>query len=64
VKEAVADAKSKSHKKNSPNRVLTLPDFEHAKTAVLNSLTKCHFDRAALKPAPFVYKTVRKLGIG
>src|ERR1700704_1945451 len=30
--------KSKSRKK-SPKRVLALPDLEHAKTAVLNSLT-------------------------
>jgi hypothetical protein len=32
-------AKSKSRKKKPPKRVLALPDFEHAKTAVLNSLT-------------------------
>src|SRR3954469_759647 len=31
--------KSKSRKKNAPKRVLALPDLEHAKTAVLNSLT-------------------------
>jgi integrase len=31
--------KSKSCKKRSPKRVLALPDLEHAKTAVLNSLT-------------------------
>ena len=30
---------SKSHKKKAPKRVLALPDLEHAKTAVLNSLT-------------------------
>ena len=32
-------SKSKSRKKNAPKRVLALPDLEHAKTAVLNSLT-------------------------
>ena len=31
--------KSKSCKKKAPKRVLALPDLEHAKTAVLNSLT-------------------------
>lgn len=31
--------KSKSRKKRSPKRVLAIPDLEHAKTAVLNSLT-------------------------
>src|SRR5213593_3440134 len=31
--------KSKSRKKKAPKRVLALPDLEHAKTAVLNSLT-------------------------
>ena len=32
-------SKSKSRKKKTPKRVLALPDLEHAKTAVLNSLT-------------------------
>ena len=32
-------SKSKSRKKRPPKRVLALPDLEHAKTAVLNSLT-------------------------
>jgi integrase len=32
-------AKPKSRKKRAPKRVLALPDLEHAKTAVLNSLT-------------------------
>src|SRR5437867_470613 len=32
-------SKSKSRKKKAPKRVLALPDLEHAKTAVLNSLT-------------------------
>jgi integrase len=32
-------SKSKSRKKKDPKRVLALPDLEHAKTAVLNSLT-------------------------
>src|SRR6516165_5914321 len=31
--------KSKSRKKKPPKRVLALPDLEHAKAAVLNSLT-------------------------
>src|SRR5580765_8195370 len=31
--------KSKSRNKKAPKRVLALPDLEHAKTAVLNSLT-------------------------
>ncbi len=31
--------KSKSRKKKPPKRVLALPDLEHVKTAVLNSLT-------------------------
>jgi hypothetical protein len=43
--------KSKSHKKKrQPKRVLALPDLEHAKTAVLNSLTSASgqrtYDRA------------------
>ena len=32
-------SKSKSRKNKAPKRVLALPDLEHAKTAVLNSLT-------------------------
>src|SRR5437867_12299172 len=31
-------SKSKSRKRKAPKRVLALPDLEHAKTAVLNSL--------------------------
>jgi len=31
--------KSKSRRNKPPKRVLALPDLEHAKTAVLNSLT-------------------------
>lgn len=31
--------KTKSRKKKPPKRVLALPDLEHAKTAVLNTLT-------------------------
>jgi hypothetical protein len=31
-------SKPKSRKKRSPKRVLALPNLEHAKTAVLNSL--------------------------
>jgi hypothetical protein len=37
--------KSKSRKKNSPKRVLALPDLEQAKTAVLNSLTSASGQR-------------------
>jgi integrase len=37
--------KSKSRKKKSPKRVLALPDLEHAKTAVLNSLTSASGQR-------------------
>jgi site-specific recombinase XerD len=38
-------AKSKSRKKKSPKRILALPDLEHAKTAVLNSLTSSSAQR-------------------
>jgi hypothetical protein len=42
--------KSKSRKKKSPKRILALPDLEHTKTAVLNSLTSTSgqrtYDRA------------------
>jgi hypothetical protein len=39
-------AKSKSRKKRAPKRVLlALPDLEHAKTAVLNSLTSASGQR-------------------
>ena len=31
--------KSKARKKKTPKRVLALPDLEHAKSAVVNSLT-------------------------
>jgi integrase len=37
--------KSKSRKKRAPKRVLALPDLEHAKTAVLNSLTSASGQR-------------------
>src|SRR5262245_12754419 len=36
---------SKSRKKHPPKRVLALPDLEHAKTAVLNSLTSASGQR-------------------
>ena len=39
VKEAVADAEADSRRKKTPKRVLALPDLEHAKTAMLDSLT-------------------------
>jgi hypothetical protein len=38
-------SKSKSRKKKAPKRVLGLPDLEHAKTAVLNSLTSASGQR-------------------
>jgi integrase len=38
-------SKSKSRKKRPPRRVLALPDLEHAKTAVLNSLTSASGQR-------------------
>jgi hypothetical protein len=37
--------KSKPRKKRVPKRVLALPDLEHAKTAVLNSLTSASGQR-------------------
>ena len=37
--------KAKSRKKKPPKRVLALPDLEHAKTAVLNSLTSASGQR-------------------
>ena len=37
--------KSKTRRKKSPKRVLALPDLEHAKTAVLNSLTSASGQR-------------------
>ena len=42
--------KPKSRKKKTPKRVLTLPDLEHAKTAVLNSLASA----SAFTTAAFV----------
>jgi hypothetical protein len=36
---------SKSRKRKSPKRVLALPDLEHAKTAVLNSLSSASGQR-------------------
>src|SRR5882762_1875228 len=38
-------AQSKARKKKAPKRVLALPDLEHAKTAVLNSLTSASGQR-------------------
>ena len=38
-------SKSKSRTKKLPKRVLALPDLEHAKTAVLNSLTSASGQR-------------------
>jgi hypothetical protein len=37
--------KTKSRKKKPPKRVLALPDLQHAKTAVLNSLTSASGQR-------------------
>src|SRR5712692_11128360 len=37
--------KSKSRKKKPPKRVLALPDLEHTKTAVLNSLSSASGQR-------------------
>ena len=37
--------KSKTRGKKSPKRVLALPDLEHTKTAVLNSLTSASGQR-------------------
>ena len=37
--------KSNTRKKKAPKRVLALPDLEHAKTAVLNSLTSASGQR-------------------
>ena len=47
---------SKSRKKRQPKRVLTLPDLEQAKTAVLNSLTSASgrrtYDHALASSSP------------
>jgi len=44
-------AKPKSRKKRAPKRVLALPDLEHAKAAVLNSLTSARgFESAYTRP--------------
>jgi hypothetical protein len=45
LKEAVADATFKTGRKKSPERILALPDLEHAKTAGLNSLTSASGQR-------------------
>ena len=45
VKKASPMPKSKYRTKKAPPRVLTLPDLEHAKTAVLNSLTSASGQR-------------------
>src|ERR1700687_202695 len=39
VEEAVADVQVEVSQEEGPKRVLALPDLDHAKTAVLNSLT-------------------------
>jgi hypothetical protein len=45
VKEAVADVQIESWQEKTPKRVLALSDLEHAKTAVLNSLTSASGQR-------------------
>jgi hypothetical protein len=45
VKQAVADAKVESRNRKPTKRVLALPDLEHAKTPVLNSLTSASGQR-------------------
>ena len=45
AKEAVADVQVEIRKKRPPKRVLALPDLEHAKTAVSNSLTSASGQR-------------------
>jgi hypothetical protein len=40
-------AKPKTRKKRAPKRVLALPDLEHAKTAVQNSLTSSSGQRTS-----------------
>jgi len=45
VKEAVADAESEISNEEAAHRALALPDLEHAKTAVLNSLTSASGQR-------------------
>ena len=45
VKEALADADVEISQKKAPKRVLALPDLEHAKTSVLNSLTSASGQR-------------------
>jgi len=39
VEKAVVDAKVEAAQEKSPKRILALPALEHAKAAVLNSLT-------------------------
>ena len=39
--------KSNTRRKRAPKRVLALPDLEHAKTAVLNSLTSASGQRTS-----------------
>lgn len=50
--------KSKSCKKRSPKRVLAIPDLEHAKTAVLNSLTSVSGQRTYDHADPRVRRLV------
>ena len=54
--------KSKSRKKRSPKRVLALPDLEHAKTAVLNSLTSVSgqrtYDHAIRESSPGIARSL------
>jgi hypothetical protein len=43
---------SKSRRTKSPKRILALPDLEHAKAAVLNSLSFASAHRASGLPLP------------
>ena len=52
VKEAVADAEGKISKEQPPKRVLALRDLEHAKAAVLNSLTSVSGQRTSHASTP------------
>ena len=59
--------KSKSRKRKSPKRILALRDLEHAKTAVLNSLTSASGQRTddhAIRELPSPNSQIARLGVG
>ena len=59
-------SKAKSRKKRPPKRVLALPDLEHAKTAVLNSLTSASGQRTydhAIRACNLNPNTPQKSGV-